>query len=334
MRAEHLDVSTEQKARKYNAYGVEVRLLTAFSNMRHVVDMLDCGFLSDRRCAPAEGEIVSFGTDAQAFNDHLTEFMQKGWRPYLSEILMPERYNLYLLLTERGNPQRRLPIEEGLDLCLQYGELMERVHEHDVIYSDYKTAHFYWDGARLCVIDWNNSKVLNGNGFHPSEVAHHKQTDIRNFILGIMYPVFTGLSPLVDAALPSGPADFDAAFNRYEKVQLLDFGIQSTLAPCLMDMMMAGVQGEYKEIAQFMSDLQSCARYYGWTTEDRQGQQTAAVYARERLRAGIQALRRAQNDLLEAQRCFTEALEFRCDDLESQRLLKATEDFIAKRVIP
>ncbi len=336
LRLEHLESAPEKKLQKYNAYGLEVRLLQKLSDESRVVDLLDCGFVSDKKNeAPNEGQIVSFGTDVETFNEHLPEYMQMKWRPYLSEVLMPNEHNLYLLLTEKDNQQqaRRLPVEEGLDFCLQYSELLQRVHEHDIVYNDYKTAHFYWDGVHLCVIDWNNSTDLNGNGYNSQEAMRYKQTDIRSFILGVMYPVFTGLSPLVNVPLPSGPADYESAFSRYNGVRELDFGVKPTLVPCLMDMMIAGVNGDYKDITQFTTALQSCALHYGWEFSNRKPQ-IPAVRSRGKIRAGLQALRQAQGHLAQAQRCFTEALEEDCSDLEAQRLLKATEEFLTKRVIP
>jgi serine/threonine protein kinase len=323
-------------SREFQAFGVEARLLQAFERSDQVVDLYDCGFISDvRGDLPASGRVASFGTDVEAFSASLERYHRRGWRPYLSEALMPEPDNLFVKLRENGQQRRRrLPTEEGLALCLQYGELLEEAHKEEIVYLDAKLEHFYWDSdrQRLCVIDWNSSKALTDDYHQDLDPEKEKRDDIRNFVLGVMYTLFTGM-PFQGERIVAQPTRGDRIEARYQDAPALDFLLEPTLANSLQEIMEAGYHGAYTNAGDFLQNLKTCAREHGWPVDGRRPSGSAARMRKE-IRAGLRALRGAQLQLQYARERFMAACQANPNDQEAQRLLKETQDFFDHRAIP
>jgi len=337
LRPEHL--SPGSSGREYLAFGVETRLLHHFAENAGVVNLLDCGFISDRRELPRSGEIVNFDTDVEAFGARLQEFRERNWRPYLCEELMPEDDSLFVSLRENapGRPRRRLPTEEGIALSWQYTELLQQAHADDIVYLDAKPEHFYWNGEKLCIIDWNSSRMLCAADDPQDDPDHLKREDIRNFVVGVMYVIFTGLSAQGHAVQES-PSHRDAIAQRYQ-VRTLDFGMEPSLPQSLIDLMQSATRGEYQDIKQFKQDLEECAQECGWPPRSQRYRVTPPMRAREEMRKGLAALRQAQQKIQEARESF---MEIEGDpevagsplEVEAKRLTALTNTFLKHRVIP
>jgi hypothetical protein len=331
MRPEHLSSDGEVRW-EYRAFGNEADLLARMSSSPHIVKMLDCGYLSDPAEAPLNGEIVSFGQDWRGFGQNLTDYAERRWRPYLVLENLPRNHNLFYLMRPDKQGQRwRLPTEEGLALALQFGETLRQAHRQGIVYLDHKMEHVYWDGTQLRVIDLNSSRQIDA-----TRLSQFIRMDIHNLCVGILYPVFTGLSPQKTALRPQ-PGTMVDVEQRYRDVNALDFGVEPTLSVALQDLLQAGAAQQIETADDFIAGLQDVATELGW---DFPGRYTspASRDARAQMRAGITRLRRGQDQLREARDLFREAAiqDGITDDLEAElrRLVKAINDMLNGRVIP
>jgi serine/threonine protein kinase len=322
--------------REYKAFGREASLLHHFTGCRAVVDLLDCGFVSDAAERPVSGEIVSFGRNVGEFCDSLTDFHRRGWRPYLSETLMPEPTNLFVALRENMKQKRyRLPTEEGLALSMQYADLLYKAHTDDIVYLDVKLEHVYWDGSQLCLIDWNSSKRLSDVNSYDEDPDTLKKKDISAFAIGVMYPLFTGMPPQGSRFFEQ-PSNVDEVAKRYNGVRTLDFEMESSLAPDLVQLIRSAAASEYSTVQQFKEALELCAFQHGWPLEGNGSPViTSAVRARKHMRTGLQLLRQAQAEIQQARGEIMEAAE---EDpvirKEAERLIELLNELWKHRVIP
>ncbi|PJF24020.1 MAG: hypothetical protein CUN53_19945, partial [Phototrophicales bacterium] len=150
--------------------------------------------------APSGGGIESFGTDAGAFRAAMEGFFKRGWRPYLALEPLPRTNNLfYLMRPDRAGLRWRVPTEEGLALALQFAETLKMVHRKGIVYLDHKLEHVYWDGVQLRIIDLNSSRRVEGKSRDADGLFRQ---DIHSLCVGILYSMFTGLSPQKTALRP------------------------------------------------------------------------------------------------------------------------------------
>ena len=333
LRPEHIEPIAEQETRwEVRAFVNEADLLTKLADSPYVVDMLDCGYLSGMGEAPVGGEIVSFGRDTLGFANSFRDYIDAGWRPYLALDNLPRTRNLfYLVKPNAPGVRRRLPTEEGLALALQFTELLRTAHRQHVVYLDHKLEHVYWDGLRLQVIDLNSSRQVNG-----TEAETQKRTDIRNLCVGILYPVFTGLSP-VHGTLRPQPGNQETVDSRYAGVKVLDFGVEPTLSDALVDLLQRGAAMGFTTADEFMASLQEVASVYGWDFTEQYTSPTNRD-ARTRLRAGLKRLREGEDSIREARDLFREAAiqEHISPEIEAElrRLVKAVNEALNSRVVP
>ncbi len=229
MRPEHLsgDATPRWEAR---AFINEADLLLRLAPSRATVRFYDCGFISAPAERPNGGEIVTLGTNVSAFRENLYPYIAKNWRPYLSLELLPRHVNLfYQMKPNTPNNRRRLPTEEGIDLSLQFADFLRHAHDQRIVYLDHKLEHVYWDGQTLRIIDLNSSQVVD-SGTHALE--QYLMQDIHNLCVGILFPIFTGLSPQKGMLLPQ-PASQNEVEQRYADVNHLDFTVEpSSARPC------------------------------------------------------------------------------------------------------
>lgn len=333
MRPEH--VSTEREVPwEVRAFANEADLLMKLADSPYVVNMLDCGYLSGMGEAPVGGEIRSFGLDVLGFQGHMREYTREGWRPYLSLENLPRMKNLlYLMKPTTGGVRRRLPSEEGLALALQFGELLRTAHHQQIVYLDHKLEHVYWDGARLQIIDLNSSRQIPPDA---ADADAQIRTDIHNLCVGILYPVFTGLSP-VKATLRPQPGGQQQVETRYRDVMTLDFGVEPTLSQALVDLLQRGAAMQIDTITDFNEQLQEVASLHGWDFAEYYTS-PASRSARTQMRAGLTRLREGQEKLREARDLFREAAiqEHITEDLEDElrRLVRAVNETLNNRPIP
>jgi len=331
MRKEHLNGADLRW--EYRAFPHEAELLMRLADNPSVVRLVDCGYLESDEDAPTRGGMMSYGKNVKAFALDAKQYGAMGWRPYLALENLPRAHNLlYLMKPSRPDVRWRLPTEEGIALAMQFATLLQLAHKNGIVYLDHKLEHVYWDGQRLRLIDLNSSRTLDGGVTDDSQI----RTDIHNLCVGILYPIFTGLSPLKTAlrAQPSSMQEVDA---RYKSIQALDFGIEPTLSPALRDLLQRGAGGEIESMDEFLADLRQVAELHGW---DFPGSEIAADcrIARDQLRQGLRKLREGQDAIRTARDLFRDAaiLDGITQDLENElrRLVKATNAMLNERVIP
>ena len=333
MRPEHLseDGTPRWEAR---AFVNEEDLLVRLVSNKGVVRLYDCGYVSAPGERPEGGEIVSFETNILAFRENLYPYIGRRWRPYLALELLPRHTNLfYVMKPNAANGRRRLPTEEGIDLAMQFSDFLRDAHDQRIVYLDHKLEHVYWDGATLRVIDLNSSQLVE-TGTHT--VDQYLAQDIHNLCVGILYPVFTGLSPQKGALMPQ-PASQAEVEQRYADVNHLDFGVEPTLSASLQDLLQKGARQDLPNVRAFRTGLERVAARHGW---DLPGLHTIPTLreAREQIRAGLAALRQGQEALRIARESLLEAviLDDINEDMEAElrRLLAQINEALNHRVIP
>jgi serine/threonine protein kinase len=332
LRPEHMSTPEGETRWEVRAFVNEANLLTTLADSPYVVGMLDCGYLSGKGEAPVGGEIVPFGVDSLGFANHFRDYVGAGWRPYLALENLPRHHNLfYLMKPNTPGTRRRLPTEEGLALALQFAELLRTAHRQNIVYLDHKLEHVYWDGMRLQVIDLNSSRQVSG-----ADVAAQKRADIHNLCVGILYPVFTGLSPIHGTLRPQ-PGNQQAVATRYADVTALDFGSERTLSPALVDLLNRGAAQGFENVDDFLDELQQVASRHGWDFPE-QYTSAASRNARTQVRAGLKRLREGEDLLREARDLFREAAieDNISEDMENElrRLVKAVNETLNHRAIP
>jgi serine/threonine protein kinase len=93
LRPEHMKHDGEPKW-EFRAFPNEADLLMKVAGNPHVVQLLDCGYISGAGEAPTDGEIKSFHIDALGFAQAMQEYAESGWRPYLALQNLPRLNNL------------------------------------------------------------------------------------------------------------------------------------------------------------------------------------------------------------------------------------------------
>jgi serine/threonine protein kinase len=332
LRPEHLDPLGDIRW-EYRAFANEADLLSKLSGSPHVVKLMDCGYIEARGEAPSGGQIDSFQMDIMGFIRALPEYAERGWRPYLAEQNLPRILNLlYLMKPNQPGVRWRLPSEEGLALALQFGELLKTAHSKGIVYMDHKLEHVYWDGTTLRIIDLNSSRQLEG----ATGDEQYYRMDIHNLCVGILYPLFTGLSPQ-KAALRPQPGPIHEAEGRYQDILELDFGVEPSLSYALQALLQDGASMRLETAEQFSAGLHQVGALHGWDFPD-QYTSPASRDARAQLRAGLTRLRKGQAELREARDLFREAAiqDGITEDLEAElrRLVKSVTEMLNGRVIP
>jgi serine/threonine protein kinase len=333
MRPEHLTADGEMRW-EYRAFANEADLLMKLAGNPHIVQLQDCGYLSAPGEAPGDGEAESFLLDVLGFIQAMPEFAERGWRPYLALQNLPRTNNLlYLMKPNSAGSRWRLPSEEGLALALQFAQVLQMAHQQGIVYMDHKLEHVYWDGNQLRIIDLNSSRQLEGGATGETQFY---RVDLHNLCVGILYPIFTGLSPQKSTLRPQ-PGNAAEAEGRYRDINHLDFGVEPSLSTALQDLLQAGAAQEIESADQFIAGLQQVASLHGWDFPHHYTS-PASRDARAQMRAGITRLRRGQAELREARDLFREAAiqDGITEDLEAElrRLVKSVNDMLTSRVIP
>lgn len=333
MRPEHLSPDGEIRW-EYRAFANEADLLMKMADNPHVVELLDCGYVANRSETPTSGEIESFRLDVLGFVQAMPDFAEQGWRPYLALQNLPRTNNLlYLMKTNQPGTRWRLPSEEGLALALQFSELLRLAHHRGIVYLDHKLEHVYWDGSQLRIIDLNSSRQLD---LHTNNNEQHFRNDIHNLCVGILYPIFTGLSPQKSTLRPQ-PGNAVEAESRYQDITQLDFGVEPSLSPSLKELLQAGAALEVTAIEEFLLGLNRVAALHGWDFPHHYTS-PASREARTQMRAGLARLRDGHERIREARDLFREAAiqDGITEDLEAElrRLVKTVNAMLNSRVIP
>ncbi len=335
MRPEHLDREAAPKW-EAQAFPHEADLLMRLADHPTPVRLLDCGYLSASGEYPSSGILLSFGTNAAAFREGLYANIARGWRPYLALEYLPREHNLlYQMQVQRGQQRRRLPTEEGIDLAMQFGTLLQAAHSQGIVYMDHKLEHIYWDGETLRIIDWNSSKLLEP-GRQTQTLDNSRQKDIHHLCVGVLYPIFTGLSPQRGGLRPQ-PAGMTEVDARYSDVQHLDFSVEPSLSSAITDLLESGARQDLPTADYFLRRLEQVAVKFGWESYIR-GTEPALKEARDYMRDGLAKLRHGEDLVREALNLLIEAasIEDINDDMDAElrRLMKGINEFLNARVIP
>jgi hypothetical protein len=331
MRPEHLQADGEAQW-EFRAFANEAEILSTLKASPHVVKLLDCGYVSTIAEAPASGEIVSFGDDVAAFGNQMTAYAHEGWRPYLALENLPRQENLfYAMKPANANGRRRLPSEEGITLALQFANFLAMAHQQNIVYLDHKLEHVYWDGVTLRVIDFNSSKQLKGN-----QTSLEIARDVHNLCVGILYPIFTGMSPQKGSLRPQA-GGLDVVEQRYTDIQELDFLVEPSLSQALQALLQRGAAQQIPNVTAFAEQLQEVAALHGRDFPQHLTS-PASRQARDKLRKGLSLLREGEAAIREARDLFRDSLVLDgiTVDIEDElrRLVKAVNEEVNNRVIP
>ncbi len=312
------------------AFVNEADLLARMAESPHVVRLLDCGYLSSMDESPGNGQIESFGLNVETFRKNIYQYAGHRWRPYLTLELLPRSENLlYLMKPNTQGARWRLPTEEGLGLACQFLQVLQQAHIQQIVYLDHKLEHVYWNGTTLRIIDWNSSRLVEKSS---PMLGMQITNDLHNLCVGILYPIFTGLSPQKGSLMPQ-PASLAEVENRYKDIDQLDFGVEPTLSADLQALLQKGAQREINSVDQFVADLDRAAEAYGWDAPIRTRRE-----ARKQMQVGLARLRQGQDSIREARDMLREAaiMDEIGDDLESElrRLLGKINEMLNCRVIP
>lgn len=333
MRPEHLNPSGEMRW-EYRAFGNEAEILMRLSNSPNVVKLYDCGFISDREEAPRSGNIDSFQSDVRGYIQALSDYATRGWRPYLALENLPRTNSLfYLMKPTQQNSRWRLPSEEGLSLAIQFSNLLSLAHAEQIVYLDHKLEHVYWDGTQLKVIDFNSSRQFENNG---AEAIQNYTKDVHNMCVGVLYTIFTGMSPQKTSLRPQ-PSSQEAVEARYKDINELDFSMEPSLSEGLCNLLQRGAALQVKTIQEFHNSLQRVAAEHGWDFPNYYTS-PASRDARDQMRAGLRRLREGQENIRDARDLFREAViqDGISPDLEDElrRLVVSINAMLTHRVVP
>jgi serine/threonine protein kinase len=331
MRAEHL-AADEQPKWEAMAFINEADLLVRMSTVPAVMRLYDCGYVRSSDDNIRMSWIESFGLDLDQFRKSIFRLPAQQWRPYLALEPLPRQHNLlYVMKPNAPGARWRLPTEEGIDLAYQFADVLRAAHRQNVVYLDHKLEHLYWDGSKLRIIDWNSSRLVE-NG--PQVLAQRIADDLHNLCVGVLYPIFTGQSPMKGTLRPL-PADQATVDSRYAEIKTLDFSPEPTLSARLQTLLQRGADRQVASIDQLASELSGIALEFGWNAPPSRASRSEA---RKHLRDGLARLRQGHDLIREARDLIREAMitDDIGDDQEAElrRLLTKINDMLNQRVIP
>jgi hypothetical protein len=162
------------------------------------------------------------------FYEEMEGRLIEGWLPYM---LLESRdgNNLYTHCDEKlaGKKHKEFSVISALKVGVQISEIIQTIHEHNIVYRDFKPLHFYWNPEleKCHVIDWNGALRVNG------EIEGYIAKDIMEFSVRTFYHMMTGYRhPDAKAVKPLNVNEFDEAtmvyppkFNDYAKYRLKSF---------------------------------------------------------------------------------------------------------------
>ncbi len=135
-------------------------------------------------------------------NPHVMKLLDRGTIPYRDAtlpylVLEPAAgRDLVEIIDERGPFSEA----EGLRICLQASQTLAAAHRRGIAHHDVKPEHFFWDGRKVTVIDWNVAQLARHK---PEEFSRQCRIDLLEFGT-VMYTIFTGWDA---RSLPEEPYD-------------------------------------------------------------------------------------------------------------------------------
>jgi hypothetical protein len=209
------------------------------------------------------------------------------------------------------------------------------LHENNVVYIDHKPEHVYWDGHSLRLIDFNVSQTI--DALSQTEKESLKRTDMRHFMAGVLYTVFTGLDFKMQSPgsrVIANPSDPTAVTSKFAGVTHLDFGMEPELLTPLVRLIQHTYSLEAQTTAaEFLTELRRCAALAGLDGPSPQVKEHDRR-ARLEVQAGLAKLHDAQRLLEEARQHFLNATSHQPSDQDCLRLYRQSSEFYAQRLLP
>lgn len=152
-------------------------------------------------CLPFElrGDGMRFTLDeVEDYLNAFDNFLLHGWLPYL--ILQRRTEPNLLMVCDRSytgqHHIRPVSIQDAYCICDQICDMLSVAHQHDIVYLDHKTWHYYWNPRRkqTYIIDWNVSRFLVNHDDRDQHIAE----DIRLLSLHVFSHLIC-FRPAVDA---------------------------------------------------------------------------------------------------------------------------------------
>ncbi len=191
----------------------EVQILTLLHDQPGVNRMAECGFirLDDGLEIPSEerresatgltGQVLRYGQDEiQNFLTSMDIRIGQGWLPYLALENRPPSGCLMAYCDASYTRGQFLPLQESLLLALQICDILQVVHDRNIVYRDHKILHYYWDPAAqgVVMIDWNIAKR-----YPQGLTVAERKFDLVQFSARALHHILTGRA--APGALPLGP---------------------------------------------------------------------------------------------------------------------------------
>jgi hypothetical protein len=205
----------------------EAHILTLIRDVPGVTPLIECGFLqvkdeglevlNDERSSSAaalRGKLVRYSPEeVQNFLASMERHLAGGWLPYLALVKKDHKHNLMTYCDAGYTHGSFLPLRECLLLGVQICDILQVIHDRNIVYRDHKILHYYWepDTHGVAMIDWNIAKR------HPGGLSEaERQFDVVQFAARALHHILTGRP--APGALPLGPnrpEEIDAASLQY-----------------------------------------------------------------------------------------------------------------------
>ena len=191
----------------------EVQILSMLRDLPGINPLLECGFINldqDSSLPPENGQaqadflrgvVLRYGIEeVQNFLVSLDTKVGQGWVPYLALEKRSHEQCLMVFCDAGYTHGRFLPLSESLLLAIQICDLLQVVHDRNIVYRDHKILHYYWDPETqgVVMLDWNIARH-SPQGLSPAE----RRFDLVQFGARALHHILTGRS--APGALPLGP---------------------------------------------------------------------------------------------------------------------------------
>jgi serine/threonine protein kinase len=151
--------------------------------------------------AVLRGKLVRYSPEeVQNFLASMERYLADGWLPYLALVKRDHKHNLMNYCDAGFTHGSFLPLRECLLLGSQICDILQVIHDRNIVYRDHKILHYYWEPEThgVAMIDWNIAKR------HPGGLSDAEQRfDVVQFSARALHHIMTGRP--APGALPLGP---------------------------------------------------------------------------------------------------------------------------------
>jgi len=280
MRSEHYRIDPADLSNKWyvESFATEAKILAqlAQANAPCLTKLIGCGYINSAKqpvsdlYKPGSGlakeadAIIEGLADSNAIiysPEEVDSFSECVDSAYL------ERRLPFLLLELRNEPTifdvaqglfnfgrgLRFPVVEIIDFIYQAGRLLEISHSCNIVYRDFKLAHYHWDGQQLYMIDWNSSAFIDPN-ISSIQQAKARAKDVRDLVCSLV-PLFTGrpYGSLSFFADPSLPFRVETRFENPQPIQWDESDVH--IGELLEEWVNRGVRAEFAQVSDLINAL-------------------------------------------------------------------------------